>query len=259
MKLNDALTMTSGIPYINKNKQIELYAFILEHKPKKILELGFAHGVSTCIMAAGLDELSDHGIIDAIDILPAKDWQDKVMSIETLSSQNGLDKYIRIYREKKSYTWWLKKEIEKSRREENWIPYDFISIDGSHNWTIDSSAFFLCEKLLRTGSWVLFDDLRYTYSTMIEKDGRTETAGVSHYDMSDVEIREPAVGLIFELLVKDHERFGEFRYSQNNDWGWARKMSEKEAKKSRIVVHYSLIDDLGRLKRAIGRRLKPTT
>lgn len=257
MILEDALSMTKGIPFINENKRTELYRFVLEHKPNKILELGFAHGVSACIMAAGLDELSTDGIIDTIDILPAKAWQDKVMSIEKLSSQMGLDKYIRIYREEKSYTWWLKKEIKKSKKEENWVPYDFIFIDGSHNWTIDSSAFFLCEKLLRTEGWMLFDDLRYTYSSMIEFDGRTETAGISHYDMSDDEIREPAVGLIFELLVKDHERFGEIRYSQNNDWGWARKMSEKAAKQLQIKVQYSLFDDLIKFKRAIDRRWKP--
>jgi predicted O-methyltransferase YrrM len=256
MKIDDALAMTKGIPFIDENKRVELYQFILTEKPTKILELGFAHGVSACIMAAALEEFTDRGVIDTVDILPAREWQDQLMSIERLSSTYGLNKYINVYREGKSYTWWLKKEIERMRSESDWTPYDFVFIDGAHNWTIDSSAFFLCEKLLRTKGWMLFDDLKYTYSRMIERDGRTATAGVSHYDMSDDELKEPAVGLIFELLVKDHERFGDFRYSQNNDWGWARKMSEKEAKKSKTVIRYSLVDDLLRLKRGISRRLR---
>lgn len=256
MQLNDALKATKGIPFIDEYKRTELYNFILEHKPKKILELGFAHGVSACIIAAALNELPNPGVVDTVDIIPAKAWQDKLISIEDLSSQMGLEKHISIHREEKSYTWWLKKEIQKSLQNEDKEPYDFIFIDGAHNWTIDSSAFFLCEKLLRTGGWILFDDLKYTYSHMIEQDGRTETAGVSHYDMSLDEKNEPPVGLIFELLVKDHERFGEFRYSQNNDWGWARKESEKEAKHLKTIVKYSLFDDLIKIMLAIKRRLK---
>lgn len=256
MKINEALKATKGIPFIEESKRIELYNFVLEYKPSKILELGFAHGVSACILAAALDELPNPSIIDTVDILPAKAWQDKLVSIDQLSSQMDLEKYIRIHREEKSHTWWLKKEIEESKQNKEWEPYDFIFIDGAHNWTIDSSAFFLCEKLLRTGGWILFDDLIYTYSHIIEKDGRSETAGVSHYDMSLDEKNEPPVGLIFELLVKDHERFGEIRYSQNKDWGWARKVSEKDAKTLRTIVQYSLFDDLNKFKSAVKRRLR---
>ena len=77
---------------------------------------------------------------------------------------------------------------------------------------------------------MLFDDLKYTYKMMISRDGRNNTAGVSHYDMSPDEIEQPHVGLIFELLVKQHEHFGEFRYSHNGDWGWARKKGQEQAK-----------------------------
>ena len=248
MKLTEALTRTRGIPFIDESKRTELYEFVLGNKPKKILELGFAHGVSTCIMAAALDELPGHGTISTIDILPAREWQDKLMSIEKLSSIMNLDKYIQVFREKKSYTWWLKKELERKKADRTWQPYDFIFIDGAHNWTIDTAAFFLCEKILRTGGWILFDDLKYSYCKMIERDGRIETAGVSHYDMSDDELKEPAVGQIFELLVIDHEHLGEFRYSQNSDWGWARKLSDG----------HSWFDDLRRCKWAIERRLKYT-
>lgn len=256
MNLPEALEKTKDIPFIDESKRIELYEFVKKIKPNKILELGFAHGVSTCIMASALDEMSGHRVIDTIDILPAKEWQENLISIEKLSSIMGLESFINIYRENKSYTWWLKKEVEKRKNEENWKPYDFIFIDGSHNWTIDSSAFFLCEKLLRNGGWILFDDLKYSYSHMISVDGRNETAGVTHYDMSPDELCAPHVGLIFELLVKDHEHFGEFRYSQDNDWGWAKKVKGQQSYIKKTVVQYSLFEDIKKFKRAIMGRLR---
>lgn len=225
MKLDQALFLTEGIPFINEKKRCELYNFILEAEPTKVLELGFGHGTSACIIAAALEESNKNSQIDTIDIEPAKEWQDKLINIEKLSEKMGLGHMINIHREKKSYTWWLKKELFNRINDSNWKPYDFIFIDGAHNWTIDSSAFFLSEKLLRKNGWILFDDLKYTYSRMIEHDGRSATAGVSHYEMSKDEIEEPHVGLIFELLVCDHERFGEIRYSQDGDWGWAKKLS----------------------------------
>ena len=151
MKLNEALTGTNGIPFINESKRTEIYNFVLEQKPEKILQLGFAQGVSACILAAALDEIPNPGVIDTVDILTAKDWQDKLISVEKLSSQMGLEKYIRIYREEKSYTWWLKKKIEESKRNKSCEPYDFIFVDGAHNWTIDSSALFCLRSCFALG------------------------------------------------------------------------------------------------------------
>ena len=261
MKLQDILAHTRGIPFIDERKRAELYEFVLKEHPKRVLELGFAHGVSACVIAGALDELGEGGELDTVDILPAKAWQDKLISIEQLSDRMGLSRYIRVYREHKSYTWWLKKQIEHRQRDLSCSTglYDFIFIDGAHNWTIDSCAFFLCEKLLRQGGWMLFDDLTYTYRSMVELDGRVATAGVSHYDMSPDEISAPHVGLIFELLVRQHERFGEFRYSQSGDWGWAKKTGEAAAKVSKLVVQrpaYSLIDDLREFKLIIRNRIQ---
>jgi predicted O-methyltransferase YrrM len=253
MKKNEIIEKTEGIPFILKHQKDELYDFIITEKPNRILELGFAHGVSACVMAAALDEVHQRGLIDTIDSIPAKNWQNKVISIEDLSSKLGLSKYINIYREAKSYNWWLKKELENKRNNPRWLDYDFVFIDGSHNWTIDGFAFFLVEKLLRPGGWILFDDLGYSYSQMINIDGRRETAGVSHYDMSQDEIDAKSVGLIFELLVKEHERFENFSYSFSGYWGWAQKTKDAYAKEIRIIRKYSLYDDLVKLKNKIKR------
>jgi predicted O-methyltransferase YrrM len=46
-----------GIPVMNYEQAKCITRFILDNKCCSILELGFKHGVSTCYMAAALDEL----------------------------------------------------------------------------------------------------------------------------------------------------------------------------------------------------------
>jgi hypothetical protein len=48
MRFEAAHEILQGIPYISKKKAKSLYEFILTHRPRHCLELGFAHGVSVC-------------------------------------------------------------------------------------------------------------------------------------------------------------------------------------------------------------------
>jgi hypothetical protein len=49
--------------------------------------------------------------------------------------------------------------------------YDFCYIDGGHSWDVSGFGFFLVEKLVRPGGWLLFDDLDWTYERMIGPEG----------------------------------------------------------------------------------------
>ena len=123
----------------------ELYNFICKEKPSSILELGHAHGASTIYMAAALDEIGS-GVIETVDLSAA---QDRDPNLEKLTLDSGLNEFINIFREKNSYTWFLKKKIENCTSGHICEPiYDFCFIDGPKNWTIDGLAFFLVSKLL---------------------------------------------------------------------------------------------------------------
>jgi len=206
MKFEEAHKVLEGIPFISDANARELYDFIIEHKLTNCLELGFAHGVASCYIAAAIDELGG-GKLVSVDLI-GQDWQKP--SIEELLGKLGLQKYVEIHREVTGYNWYLHNEIAKNT-EANSIctpVYDFCIIDGPKNWTIDSSAFFLADKLLKQNGWVIFDDYEWTYG---EADTRREaTDGITHRKLSEAERITPQVKEIFNLLVMQHPSYRPF-------------------------------------------------
>lgn len=214
---------TTGIP---PNHGKVLYDFILAKKPKECLELGFGHGVSSLYTAAALDEIGS-GHLTSVDLVSAMKWQKP--SIEELLSLTKLSNYVSIVREKTGYTWFLKKMIEANSSSGQCSPiYDFCFIDGCKHWTVDGLAFFLVDKLLKRGGWILFDDLKWTYAGKF-KQGQTQSGGISLLEMGEDEINTPHVDLIFRLLVMGHPDYSEFRI-EDDWWAWAHKISSSEKK-----------------------------
>lgn len=211
-----------GVPYILPELSRDIYSFIVENKPQHCLELGFGHGASSCYIAAALDEVGA-GHLSTVDLYPAQVWQHP--TIEELLKQSGLEQWVSVHRENTSYTWFLKKKIYENSAANCCTPiYDFCFIDGSKNWTIDSSAFFLVDKLLKPGGWILFDDLQWTYHSKL-KEGKRKTNGVYMLDMGDDELHEPHLELIFQLLVMQHPDYSNFTV-KDNWWGWAQKIPD---------------------------------
>src|SRR5690606_25854059 len=219
MKLEDLIPQIEGIPYTSPRRGSILYQHIIKTKPRQCLELGFAHGVSSCYIAAALDELGA-GHLTCVDLETGKSFQP---SIEELLTRTRLNNRVTVVREINSYTWFLKKEIERASRDGTCEPvYDFCFIDGSKNWTIDACAFFLVDKLLRHNATLLFDDYMWTYQKHEQATGKSATDGITHRALSKDEYATPAVRSIFDLLVMQHPNYGDFRI-QDDSWAWATK------------------------------------
>ncbi len=122
-----------------------------------------------------------------------------------------------IVRPDSSYNWFLKEQIDRhSDRAGNCEPiYDFCYLDGAHNWTVDGLAALLVEKLLKPEGWLLLDDLEWSYAS--SPSGASEP-----FPMSPSERREPHMRAVFDLLVRQHPSFTQFRV-ENGNWGWAQK------------------------------------
>lgn len=172
-------------------------------------------------MAAALDE-NGEGHLTCVDLLNA-DFQP---TAEALLCKAGLAKWVSVYREHTSYTWFLKKRIEE-RTPTGGVcepEFDLCYIDGPKNWTIDGAAFFMVDKLLKSGGWVIFDDLDWTYSAVAPSSSGIHTSdGISIREMAEDEARQPHVEAIFRLLVTQHPDYGEFAID-GNQWAWARKV-----------------------------------
>ena len=80
----------------------------------------------------------------------------------------------------------------------------------------DGLAFYLVEKLLLPGAWLLFDDLDWTYAT---SPALRDTERVR--EMPEDERTTPQIGKVFDLLVRQHPAFDSFRVE--GAWGWAHK------------------------------------
>lgn len=210
-----------GIPYVLPQMARELYQFVISTRPHRCLELGFAHGVSSCYIAAALSS-NGRGHLDTVDLLEGLNWQHP--SIEELLAKAGLESFVSIHREHTQYTWFLLQQIKRQTTApgQPCEPlYDFCFIDGAKNWTIDGCAFFLVDKLLKPGGWILFDDVNWVYRKKALQE-REVSDGITIRSMSEQELDTPHIAEVFTYLVRQHPGYSNFKLM--DDWfAWAQK------------------------------------
>ncbi len=219
MKFNDTADILSGIPHMQPKAGKMLYNFILHNDIKNVLECGFAHGTSACYMAAALEEKGS-GLITTIDIQGAKKRKPNIFELLSLTRLND---YVKPVFADTSYNSELMKIIESQTKNKRCEPiFDFCFIDGAHSWETDGRAFFLVEKLLRPGAWILFDDLNRTYA---QSPALKNTERVKR--MPDDQKHTPQVEKVFSLLVRQSTKFENIKIV--DDWGWAQKKGYAES------------------------------
>lgn len=238
MKFEKIAEILGDIPYTRPRQGKILYDFICTARAQNILELGFAHGVSTCYLAAALDEQSS-GTVLTMDFQSAAANEPNIFS---LLKRTNLERYVSPILSQSSYTWELMKIIEQQTQDGVCHPkFDFCFIDGGHLWDVDGFAFFLVDKLLKPGSWVLFDDVYWTYTDDIKGTDLARSIPEEQRSISQIE-------RVFSLLVCQHPHFQNMEIREK--WGWAQKRPDvPEIELSCNVVrdvyqHQSLFSDL---------------
>lgn len=195
-----------------------LYTHLRDSGATEILEIGTFHGVGAAYMAAAVEE-NGGGSVTTVD---TAFWIPDPAPEEVLE-RAGLGELVDVVQVRdSSYTWWLKQQIESQSDEAgNCTPiYDFAYLDGAHTWTIDGFAALLIERLLRPDGWLLMDDLGFVF----EGYGGPYGPGMSPEDhrFSTDEAQAQQLQLVFDLIVKPHPSFTEFRID-DGAWGWAHK------------------------------------
>lgn len=204
MNLIKVKQIVENLPYMSLKKAQVMQDFIRQHNISSILELGFYHGVSTCYMAAALEEVGGGSIV-SIDLESA---QKRQPNIEELLEKCGYLNTVEFYYEPVSYNWRMMKMIEEQER-----TFDLCYVDGGHDWYNTGLAFFLVDKLLQPGGWMIFDDLDWTMEHLDAKWALRKP---------EEERITPQVRKVWELLVKTHPQYGNF-YEQGG-WGFAQKL-----------------------------------
>ena len=204
MYLKQVKEIVGNLPYMSFEKAQTMSSFIHQNNISSILELGFYHGVSTCYMAAALSAAGGGSIV-TIDLLSAEKRQP---NIEQLLMSCGYTDVVDFYYEPVSYNWRLMKLIEENRQ-----TFDLCYLDGGHDWYNTGYAFFLVDKLLKPGGWILFDDLDWTMEHIDAKWALRKPLE---------ERITPQVRKVWDLLVKTHPNYSNFR--ESNGWGYAQKI-----------------------------------
>lgn len=186
-----------------------LEKFIQKRNLSNILELGFAHGVSSCYLATILKD-NGEGHLTTIDLYNAKN---RNPNIEYLLHELELEKYVSIYYEYESYNWRLMHFIEQYDSP----IFDFCYIDGAHDWNIDGFAFLLVDKLLKPGGWIIFDDLEWTFNNSPSMKNLERVKNMPE-DVKNL----PHVTKVFDILVKKHSNYCNFEKTIFG-WGIAQK------------------------------------
>jgi predicted O-methyltransferase YrrM len=244
MKLAEVTQKVAGIPYMSSEQGEVITRLILTHRLRRILELGFHHGVSTCYLAAALDELGG-GRLTTIDLEEARTH---TPSAEDLLTDLGLRHLVTLHYEPTSYLWRLMKMLDAEP-----VPqFDLAYIDGAHTWATDGFAFLLVDRLLAPGGWIVFDDLDWTFDA---SPAWKDTAMVR--DMPIDERTTPQVRKVYELLVKTHGAYDELEV--RGDWALARKSPDaRTSDPPRIVtelVYETRHVGLGDAFLRVGKRL----
>jgi predicted O-methyltransferase YrrM len=221
MKLDRLLEIFGDLHYpalTSPEEGEKLYRFVLESEVQDIVELGFAHGTSTCYMAAALDERGE-GRITTIDRESARERDPNIL---TVLERTGLAEYVEPLFAANSYNWELMKLIQRQTRGATTEPcFDFCFLDGAHSWETDGLAFFLVDKLLRPGGWILFDDLHWSYGN---SQALSQTEKVKA--MPEDERNTPQVMKVLSLLAMQHPGYKNVHVQGN--WAWIGKQASDE-------------------------------
>ena len=208
MKSHEVRAAVGKVPHMTLPQAEKIRRFIADHQVEVILELGFYHGVSTCYMAAALSELG-RGSIVTIDL----EWTRQAKpNIEALLDRIGERHRVKVFYEPTSYTWRMMRFLE----EDSTPRFDLCYLDGAHSWFVDALAFFLVDRLLRPGGWIILDDLDWTYAKSPSLKHTEAVRGMPTDEQTTPQVRK-----IYELLVKTHPNYHNFRIE--GGWAFAQK------------------------------------
>lgn len=194
----------------------DIYQHIIRNDLKYVIELGTGFGATACAMAAALEETG--GKVVTIDVN-----LHQPVNVKVLMQHVGLDNHlVEIVADRLGYNWVLADTIQEQTRLDTCRPlYDFCLLDGAHEWEPDALVFHLVAKLLKPGAWIAVDDIDFNLRMI-------PNWQESHGDRSDRELDTFQMKMVFDLIVRQHSDFTNFKITHEGRVGWGQK-KEKTA------------------------------
>ncbi len=198
----------------------DIHSFIVENRLHNCIELGTGFGATTCMIADAVRELKQGKVI-TID-----KWLHQPVNVKVLMAHVGLpENSVEAIADELGYNWYLAEIIAAQTKEDQCTPlFDFCLLDGAHEWAPDALAFFLIAKLLKPGAWIAVDDLDFNLRMI-------PNWKESHGNHTDRELDDFQMRKVFDLVVRQHPDFTDFKVTHNGRIGWARKKLPEQPKK----------------------------
>jgi predicted O-methyltransferase YrrM len=157
-----------------------------------VAEIGVGIGATTIQVA---ELLKNRGEIHIFDFAESVDELSKDLAQRGFTNVTGHGNSKRYW---DSYHWSLAKLIASSRQN---TLYDVIYIDGAHTYLHDALAFFMCDRLLKVGGSVIFDDYAWRYA-----DSRYMRGERDNY-MTKEQIEATQIKMFIDDLVATHVNY----------------------------------------------------
>lgn len=202
-------TALAGTRFMTSDQARVMYDFVVEHRLARVLELGFAHGKSSCYLAAAVEEVDPVG--GHVTTIDRTDAERRDPNIWELGARTGLADRITPVMAHTSFTW----EMMKLLREDPTPRFDLVYIDGGHTWDTTGFAFHLADRLLVPGGWMVLDDLDWTLGGSASMRDKAWVQRLSPEERDSGQVR-----LVFELLMQGG---GYEQCHEVGTWGFGRK------------------------------------
>jgi hypothetical protein len=102
-----------------------------------------------------------------------------------------------------SYNWSLGKMLAKRKGKP---VFDYCFLDGAHTFTVDALNFYLCDRLLKVGGYMDFDDYHWTLKGSSLDPAKVPAIGQQY---TDEQVAAQQVRLIVDACVRTDPRYVE--------------------------------------------------
>jgi len=189
---------------MSKNELIEITAqnkktaeYVKKVNAKSYAEIGCNYGNTSYVVAKDMPEGSTIYLFDYPEYI--KITKEKLKNIEKEKNLKIIY-FSNSEKERDSYCWNLIGLVEKKQK-----IFDYVYLDGAHDFTIDGFAFFLIDRLLRVNGYIEFDDYNWTFGKSPTVNPLKDKTTSKKYTQK--QINTPHIKLIVDNLIKPNKRY----------------------------------------------------
>lgn len=187
----------SHISRRNRDALVTLKFALAENPEARVAEVGIGVGATTVEMAKMMENRGELHLFDfqeAVDDLAADLGR---LGYTNVHAHGNTPKLF------DSYNWSLGKLLIEVKA--GAVPFDFIYIDGAHNFPVDGLAVAISAQLLAPGGYLLMDDVDWSYSR--SKAMHPDDNPIVREWFTDEQITVPQVGFVCQLFLDGNPAF----------------------------------------------------